>query len=38
LDKKQKVYEGGARMFSQRMFRGAAERVDEPASKVSKKF
>jgi len=38
LDKKQKDYEDDTRMFSQRMFKGAAERVDEPASKVTKKF
>jgi hypothetical protein len=38
LDKKQKDYEGDARIFSQRMFKGAAERVDEPKSKVTKKF
>jgi len=33
LEKKQEVYEGNARKFSQRMFRGASRNDDEPTSK-----
>jgi hypothetical protein len=36
LEKKQEAYEGDARMFSQRMFKGASTNDDEPTSKVTK--
>jgi len=36
LEKKQKAYEGDARMFSQRMFGGASKEDDESPSKVTK--
>jgi len=36
LEKKQKDYEGDARMFSQRMFRVASREDDDSPSKVTK--